>query len=127
MISILTLILGLSSTNCLAISLHPKPKLYSGGMRFLGTCISVSLSQNRSAEWAYAAEGVAWVTRVVVTMPTDFSAINNNDNNTEMRFIYNENIDIWFYIQISKGFIKSLFSRLQYFLKRHFKIQLSIS
>lgn len=60
----LTLILGMFSMSCLAMSLQPSCTAWTG--------ISPSEYQSRSTQWAYAALGVAWVTRVVVTMPTDF-------------------------------------------------------
>lgn len=49
--------------SCLARSLQPSCTASAG--------ISPSEYQSRSTQWAYAALGVAWVTRVVVTMPTD--------------------------------------------------------
>ena len=51
----------LSSTSCLAMSTQPPVTL----------AMSLSLSQLRSALWAYAAAGVACVILVVVTNPTD--------------------------------------------------------
>lgn len=60
----LTLILGMFSISCLDRSLQPACTASAG--------MSPSEYQSRSTQWAYAALGVAWVTRVVVTMPTDF-------------------------------------------------------
>ena len=58
----LTSISWLSSTNCFAMSTQPP----------VTSAISESLSQSRSGLWAYNAEGVACVIRVVVSIPTDF-------------------------------------------------------
>lgn len=60
----LTLIFGMFSMSWRAMSLQPSCTALAG--------ISPSEYQSRSTQWAYAALGVAWVTRVVVTMPTDF-------------------------------------------------------
>lgn len=59
----LTLMSGIFSKSCLAMSLHPLCSASAG--------ISPSEYQSRSTQWAYAALGVAWFTRVVVTIPTD--------------------------------------------------------
>ena len=51
------------------MSLHLDPS------SFALSFISASLSQLRSAAWAYEHAGVACVTRVVVTIPVDIPAL----------------------------------------------------
>ena len=48
--------------------------LHMDASSFALLSLSLSLSQLRSAEFAYALAGVAWVTRVVVTIPVDIPA-----------------------------------------------------
>lgn len=59
--------LGMFSNSCLAMSLQPDCRASAG--------ISLSEYQSLSTLWAYEALGVAWFTRVVVTIPTDLPVI----------------------------------------------------
>ena len=55
-------------------SVYLPASLHLDASSFALLVLSASLSQSRSAKCAYALAGVAWVTRVVVTIPVDIPA-----------------------------------------------------